>query len=76
MIAAKARGIDTCPQVSFAPFHALIAERLGMPPEEVTACGMSMGWGDPSAEVNRMAMPRRAVEDFARFEGFDEASTS
>ena len=76
MIAAKARGIDTCPQVSFAPFHALIAERLGMPPEEVTACGMSMGWGDPSAEVNRMAMPRRSVEDFARFDGFGESTTS
>ena len=29
MIAAQARGIDTCPQVSFAPFHALIAARLG-----------------------------------------------
>lgn len=71
MIAAKARGLDTCPQVSFARFHALIAQRLGMLDEEVTACGMSMGFADASATVNQVDMPRQRVGDFVRLAGFD-----
>jgi nitroreductase len=73
MIAAKARGIDTCPQVSFARFHPVIASYLDLPPQEVTACGMSMGFGDTSASVNRMNMPRQRVEEFTRMVGFDKA---
>jgi nitroreductase len=75
MIAAKARGLDTCPQVSFAPFHSVIAEHLQLPPEEVTAFGMSMGYGDPEAPVNQGAMPRERVRDFARMVGFAEAQS-
>jgi nitroreductase len=71
MIAARARGLDTCPQVSFARFHALIAAQLHMSADEVTACGMSMGYRDGAASVNRMEMPRRRVEEFARFAGFE-----
>lgn len=70
MIAAKARGIDTCPQVAFAPFHEQIASYLDMPAEEVTAFGMSLGFGDPEAEVNQTRMPRERVQDFARLLGF------
>ncbi|MDM0047751.1 nitroreductase [Variovorax sp. J22R115] len=66
MIAAKARGVDSCPQVAFAPFHDLIASHLQMPPEEVTAFGMAMGYGDPDAQVNQTRMPRERVHDFAR----------
>lgn len=72
MISAKARGVDTCPQVSFAPFHDVIASHLRMAPEEVTAFGMSMGYGDPDAPVNQTAMPRERVQDFARMVGFPE----
>jgi nitroreductase len=72
MIAAKARGIDTCPQVSFAPFHEVIATQLQLEPCEVTAFGMSMGYGDPHAPVNQVAMPRERVRDFARLVGFPE----
>lgn len=74
MISAKARGVDTCPQVSFARFHDVISAHLQMPQEEVTACGMAMGYGDPSANVNRMGMPREHVDAFARFVGFQDAT--
>ncbi|CAA2109788.1 nitroreductase [Variovorax paradoxus] len=70
MIAAKARGIDTCPQVSFAPFHAVIAPHLQMAPGDITVCGMSMGHGDAEAQVNRMEMPRWHVQAFVRHAGF------
>lgn len=72
MIAAKGHGVDTCPQVSFAPFHDVIAAHLQMDPEEVTAFGMSMGYGDPHAPVNQVAMPRERVRDFARIVGFPQ----
>lgn len=72
MIAAKARGVDTCPQVAFAQFHDQIAARLQMPAEEVTVFGMSMGYGDPEAPVNRTGMPRESSGDFARLLGFPD----
>jgi nitroreductase len=70
MIAAKARGIDTCPQVAFAQFHEHVAAHLNMPPDEVTVFGMSMGYGDLSAPVNRADMPRQRGQDLGRFLGF------
>ncbi|MDM0065370.1 nitroreductase [Variovorax sp. J31P207] len=70
MLSAKARGLDTCPQVSFAPFHETISSVLGMPSEEVTVFGMSLGYGDLNAAVNRTEMPRQPPESFARLLGF------
>lgn len=70
MLSAKARGLDTCPQVSFAPFHEAISSVLGMPSEEVTVFGMSLGYGDLKAAVNRTEMPRQPPESFARLIGF------
>jgi nitroreductase len=70
MISAKARGLDTCPQVSFAPFHEAISSVLGMPSEEMTVFGMSLGYGDLDAAVNRADMPREPLESFARLLGF------
>jgi nitroreductase len=76
MIAAKSRGIDTCPQVSFAPFHEAIASHVQMPAEEITAFGMSMGYGDHDAAVNQPRMPRERVDDFARLLGFGPGTSS
>jgi nitroreductase len=70
MISAKARGLDTCPQVSFAPFHETISSVLDMPPEELTVFGMSLGYGDLDAAVNHAEMPREPLERFARLAGF------
>ena len=70
MVAAAARGLGTCPQVSFARFHPVIAQHLALTEHEVTVCGMSLGFPDPDALVNRMAMPRRDVRAFASFTGF------
>lgn len=70
MIAAKSRGIDTCPQVAFAQFHDQIASHLQMPPQEIVAFGMSMGYGDSQARVNQTSMPRERQHQFAQFFGF------
>ncbi|MET1114050.1 MAG: nitroreductase [Comamonas sp.] len=70
MLAAHANGLATCPQVSFARFDTLIGQHLQLPADEVVVCGMSLGYGAGDAPVNRMPMARRAVDEFARFQGF------
>ena len=67
MVAARARGLDTCPQQAFAQFHRIIAEHLQLPPERMVVCGMSLGWADPAARVNTLVTERAPVAEFARF---------
>ncbi len=71
MIAACARGLGTCPQVSFARFHPVIAQHLALGEHELTVCGMSLGYPQRDAAVNRIGMPRRSVQEFVRFAGFE-----
>jgi nitroreductase len=73
MLAARARGLDTCPQVSFARYQAIIAEHLSLDPGFDVVCAMSLGYADQDSVVNRLAIPREKVESFTTFVGFDEA---
>lgn len=72
MLAAHARGLATCPQVSFVRYQSVIAEELGLAPEEAVTCGMSLGYADKQAAVNHLGMPREPVEQFTRWLGFDK----
>ena len=72
MLAAHARGLATCPQVSFVRYQSIIAEQLRLAPEEVVTCGMSLGYADKEAAVNQLGMPREPLEAFTRWLGFDE----
>ncbi|WP_347557218.1 nitroreductase [Robbsia sp. KACC 23696] len=69
MIAARGRGLDTCPQAAFTPFHAIIAEHLGFPSNEQLVCGMALGWADPDAIVNTLETVREPVSGFTTFVG-------
>ncbi|BDU69272.1 nitroreductase [Geothrix oryzae] len=70
MVAARARGLDTCPQAAFTQFHRVIAEELGLGPEQMVICGMALGYADPSAPENALVTERAPVSEFARF--YDE----
>ncbi|AOK54090.1 nitroreductase [Burkholderia stagnalis] len=67
MTAARARGLDTCPQAAFVPFHRVVAAHLGIPDHEQLVCGMSLGHADPAAIENRLVTERAPVAEFARF---------
>ena len=67
MISARGRGLDTCPQAAFVPFHRVIASHFGLPDEEQLVCGMSLGWADQEALVNQLTTGREPVERFAKF---------
>lgn len=69
MLAARARGLDTCPQAAFTQFHRIIAQQLGLGADEMVVCGMSLGFADPAAIENTLITERDPVEAFARFHG-------
>jgi nitroreductase len=71
MIAARARGLDTCPQAAFLDFHRLILDFLGCPDGEMLVCGMSLGYADRDAPVDALHTEREPAAGFARFRGFD-----
>ncbi len=67
MIAARARGLDTCAQAAFCRFHRLIADELELPASQQLVCGMALGWADEAAPENALCTERMAVSDFVRF---------
>lgn len=67
MVAARARGLDTCPQAAFTHFHRIIARHVAMPPELMLVCGMALGYADQDAPVNRLVTEREPVQGFATF---------
>ena len=67
MVAARARGLDTCPQAAFTQWHRIIAEQLQLPAQEMVVCGMSLGHADPAAVENTLVTDREPVAGFTRF---------
>ncbi|MDO8301540.1 nitroreductase [Lacisediminimonas sp.] len=67
MIAARARGLDTCPQAAFTHFHRIIREQLDMPEQEMVVCGMSLGYADESRIENSLVSEREPVAGFTKF---------
>ena len=67
MIAARARGLDTCPQQAFTQFHRVIKDVLGLPEDQMVVCGMSLGYADMSKVENSLVTEREPVSGFARF---------
>ena len=67
MVAARARGLDTCPQVAFTKFHRVISELLRIPDEELLVCGMSLGFADASKIENTLVTERNPVDQFTTY---------
>jgi nitroreductase len=67
MVAARARGLDTCPQAAFTPFHRIVVDAIGAPANEQLVCGMSLGVADPDAIENTLVTEREPVASFTHF---------
>lgn len=67
MLAARARGLDTCPQVAWLDYHRIIADVLGFGPHEQLVCGMSLGHADPAAIENSLRTERAGLAEFVVF---------
>jgi nitroreductase len=67
MLAARARGLHTCPEAAIASYPDIVRRELGITSEWVVICGMAMGYADPGALVNTFQPPRIEVDDYAVF---------
>ena len=67
MVAARGRGLDSCPQAAFTQFHRIIMAHIGAPANEMLVCGMSLGHADPSAVENTLSTERAPLASFTHF---------
>ncbi len=67
MVAARARGLHTCPQQAWNMFNSIILPHIGAGAQEMLVCGMALGYADPMAVVNTFHTPRVPVEEFAHW---------
>lgn len=67
MVAARGRGLDTCPQAAFTQYHRIIAGQLELPANETVVCGMALGWADPGKIENSLVTEREPLASFVRF---------
>jgi nitroreductase len=74
MVAARGRGLDTCPQAAFTKFHSVIARQLGIPEHELLVCGMSLGYADPNQIENSLVTERVPVNQFTTYHDTTETS--
>jgi nitroreductase len=70
MLAARAFGLDTCPQAAIASAHTVLRRELQIPEAEMVVCGMSLGYARDGAIENTLVTEREPVAKFARFLGY------
>jgi nitroreductase len=71
LLAAKARGLDTCAQGAWNAYWTATRRVLGVPDDEFIVCGVCLGYADETAPVNSLISEREPVEAFATFHGFE-----
>lgn len=67
MIAARGRGLHTCPQAAFAPYHRQIRPVLGIPDEEIVVCGIAIGYEDATKPENTLRTARAPLDEWVTF---------
>lgn len=67
MIAARVRGLHTCPQAAWNHYAKIVLPFIGAGTDEMLVCGMSLGYADETAPVNSFRTQREAVKDFTRW---------
>ncbi len=67
MLAARARGLHTCPQAAWNSFHSIILPHIGAGENEMLVCGMALGYADTGDVVNTLRTPRVPATEFTRW---------
>jgi nitroreductase len=67
MVAARARGLHTCPQAAWNGFARIIMPHIGAGNDEMLVCGMALGFADENDVVNTFHTPRAPVAEFTRW---------
>jgi nitroreductase len=64
MLAARAHGLETCPQASLAEYPDIVRGILSVPATRALVCGMALGYADVNAPVNNYRTEREPVSAF------------
>lgn len=67
MLAAKGKGLDSCPQLAPVQFHRIIHEMLDIPKTETLLCAIALGHADPDAVENHLRTERAPLAEWAKF---------
>lgn len=67
MLAARAYGLQTCPQAAWNNCAKIVLPFIGAGSNEKLVCGMALGYADASAPVNDYRTPREPVESFTHW---------
>ena len=67
MLAARGRGLHTCPQQAWNLFSKVILPHVGAGDNEMQVCGMALGYADETALVNSFHTPRVPVAEFTHW---------
>jgi len=67
ILAARAYGLETCPQASLSEYPDVARELLGIGPDHLFVCGISLGHPDWTQPVNGFARVRIDVAEFTTF---------
>jgi nitroreductase len=66
----REEGLDSCMQEAWAVYTKQVRESVAIPDDHIFFCGMAIGWGDRSVEVNRFPVPRAPLDEAVKWEGF------
>lgn len=67
MVAARGRGLHTCPQAAWNGFAKIIMPHIGAGEGEMLVCGMALGYADAQAAVNGFVTPRVPMAEFTHW---------
>jgi len=76
-LAARGQDLHTCAQAAWGQYHDVVEKHLNLPAEQLVHCGMSLGYEDSTAEVNKLETVRAPLEQFVTFHGsWQDAATT
>jgi nitroreductase len=67
MVAARGRGLHTCPQAAWNGFSSIILPHICAGADEMVVCGMALGYADDSALINDFYTPRVPAEQLTQW---------
>ena len=66
-IAARGYGLHTCPQAAWGQINNVLSPLLNIQDNHIIHCGISLGWEDENAEVNKLRTVREDINTFTTF---------
>jgi nitroreductase len=69
MLAARAHGLETCPQQAWCNHGAVVHRELSIPDSHILLSGMAIGYADWQAPENSLVSERADVDEFTSWHG-------